>query len=252
MIHRIVRRCARLLRSFGKQEREFARFLALTTRHPSDKWATHNYTAKYFQHFQPLRNRKDLGFLEIGVGGYENDKTGYANSSLGGESLRFWKDYFPNTMIFGIDIQDKSGLEEDRIVILQGSQTDEEFLRSVVRRIGSLDVVIDDGSHINSHVIQTFKFLFPLLNEGGIYVIEDTQTSYWPGDYGGDSENLNNMKTMMGFFKSLVDGLNHAEFEQRNYSPTYFDQNIVSIQFYHNLIFVFKGKNDCPSNRKRD
>ncbi len=186
------------------------------------------------------------------MGGYENDKTGYANSSLGGESLRFWKDYFPNTMIFGIDIQDKSGLEEDRIVILQGSQTDEEFLRSVVRRIGSLDVVIDDGSHINSHVIQTFKFLFPLLNEGGIYVIEDTQTSYWPGDYGGDSENLNNMKTMMGFFKSLVDGLNHAEFEQRNYSPTYFDQNIVSIQFYHNLIFVFKGKNDCPSNRKRD
>jgi demethylmacrocin O-methyltransferase len=197
--------------------------------------------------------RKNLGFLEIGVGGYENDEKGYANSSLGGESLRFWKDYFPHTTIFGIDIQDKSALQEDRIVILQGSQTDEDFLARVVKRIGSLDIVIDDGSHINSHVIQTFRFLFPLLNDGGIYVIEDTQTSYWPTDgYGGDSRNLNNPGTMMGFFKCLVDGLNHAEFDLEHYTPTYFDQHIVSVHFYHNLIFIYKGQNDCPSNRKRN
>jgi len=236
----------------AEDKSEFAKFVALTKRHPSDKWATHNYTSKYFQHFQPLRTREDLGFLEIGVGGYENDETGYANPSLGGESLRFWRDYFPTATIFGIDIQDKSRLQEDRIVIFRGSQVDENFLRNVVKRIGALDIVIDDGSHINSHVIKTFKFLFPLLNYGGIYVIEDTQTSYWAGDYEGDSENFDNKETIMGFFKSLVDGLNHAEFEKREYCPTYLDRHIVSIQFYHNLIFVVKGTNDCPSNRKRE
>jgi hypothetical protein len=248
-----MKTCLRKSGFVKKWSTEYEDFLALTQKHASDKWATHNYTAKYFQHFQPLRFRKNLGFLEIGVGGYESDEKGYANASLGGESLRFWKDYFPYSTIFGVDIQDKSGLAEDRIVILQGSQIDEDFLSSVVRRMGSLDVVIDDGSHINSHVIQTFKFLFPLLNEGGIYVIEDTQTSYWPSDgYGGDSRNLSDVRTMMGFFKSLVDGLNHAEFDLKDYSPTYFDQHILSIHFYHNLIFIYKGKNNCPSNRKRN
>jgi hypothetical protein len=226
-------------------------FLALANKHPSDKWATHNYTDKYFRHFQPLRSRQ-LGFLEIGVGGYQNDVVGYANSRLGGDSLRFWRDWFPESTIHAIDIQDKSALQEDRIVIMRGSQTDETFLADVVRQIGSLDVVIDDGSHINSHVIQTFKFLFPLLNDGGIYVVEDTQTSYWPTDgYGGDSMNLNSQTTMMGWFKSLIDGLNHAEYDRPGYTPTWFDCNIVSMHFYHNLVFIYKGQNNCPSNSPR-
>jgi hypothetical protein len=232
-------------------EKDHKEFHSLTNKHPSDKWATHNYTEKYFRHFQPLRHER-LGFLEIGVGGYENDAVGYANSQLGGDSLRFWKDWFPKSVIHAIDIQDKSALQEDRIVIMRGSQTDESFLKDVVKRIGKLDVVIDDGSHINSHVIQTFKFLFPLLSDGGVYVVEDTQTSYWPGDgYGGDSINLNSQGTMMGWFKSLIDGLNHAEYDLRGYSPTYFDRNIVSMHFYHNLVFIYKGQNNCPSNNPR-
>ena len=63
------------------------------------------------------------------------------------------------------------------------------FLTSVVDEIGPLDIIIDDGSHLNEHVIRTFEILFPLLNEGGIYAVEDLQTSYWP-DHGGSSFNL--------------------------------------------------------------
>lgn len=116
-----------------------------------------------------------------------------------------------------------------------------------MNEIGNPEIIIDDGSHINEHVIETFKFLFPLLKVGGIYVVEDTQTSYW-ADYGGDSNNLNNSATMLNFFKGFVDSLNHKERMVPNYSPSYFDEYIVSIHFYHNMIFIFKGNNDESSN----
>jgi hypothetical protein len=213
-------------------------------KHNSDKGTVHNYLIHYENHFKKFRSNK-IKFLEIGVGGFENGT--YANSNLGGRSLKMWKEYFSKGEIFAIDIEDKSKLEEERIKIFKGDQTDEQFLQNVIDNTGELDLIIDDGSHINDHVIKSFKFLFPFLNEGGIYVIEDTQTSYWK-DYGGDSLNLNNPSTMMNFFKSLTDSLNNQEFINPDYMQNDFDKTIVSIHFYHNLIFIYKGKNDEKSN----
>ena len=208
----------------------------LATIHETDKWNHHWYTQHYQRHFEYLR-KKRLNILEIGVGGYENPLEG-------GGSLRAWKYFFPNSVIYGIDIYDKRALQEDRITIFQGSQTDESFLLEVFKQIGSVDIIIDDGSHINDHVITTFKILFPLLNNGGIYVVEDTEKSYDPC-FGGDNENLHNPKTMMNFFKNLGDCLNYEEiqFYKSEYEPSYFDKNIVSAHFYHNLVFIYKGVN---------
>ena len=47
----------------------------------------------------------------------------------------------------------------------------------------------------------------------------------------------------MGFFKTLVDGLNYAEYDKENYEPSYYDKNIVAIHFYHNMVFIEKGPN---------
>ncbi|TXG38859.1 class I SAM-dependent methyltransferase [Seonamhaeicola maritimus] len=205
----------------------------------TDKAVGHFYLPHYQKHFRPYKFKK-IKLLEIGVGGYEHP-------NYGGHSLRMWKSYFWYGKIFSLDIHDKSALEESRIKIFKGSQVDKMFLNMVLRQTGELDLIIDDGSHINEHVIETFKILFPKLKDGGIYVIEDTQASYWK-DKGGDSENLNNPKTMMSFFKSLADGLNHKEFIIPDYTPSYFDQKIRSMHFYHNLIFIYKGDNDEPSN----
>jgi hypothetical protein len=201
----------------------------------SDKWGKHWYTKHYHSQFKYLKFRR-IKLLEIGAGGYHFPFTG-------GNSLRMWKRYFPFGRIYSLDIYDKSYLNENRIKIFQGNQADENILNTIFEEIGEPDIIIDDGSHINEHVIKTFICLFPKLKNGGIYAIEDTETSYWP-DYGGDSQNLNNPSTVMNFFKSLTDCLNHQEFLTENYSPTYFDRNICSIQFYHNLIFVYKGLND--------
>jgi hypothetical protein len=75
-------------------------------------------------------------------------------------------------------------------------------------------------------------------------MIEDIQTSYWTDDYGGTSEDLNNLGTTMGFFKHLVDGLNYLEYKLEGYQPTYFDLHIIAIYFYHNMIFIQKGLNN--------
>ena len=211
----------------------------LAVLHFTDKLSKHDYIRHYSGYFRHLRKKK-LNILEIGVGGY-------ADPDRGGNSLRMWKYYFPNSMIYSIDICDKAKFQEERIRIFQGSQADESFLKDICIRIGSLDIIIDDGSHVNSHVITSFKALFPFLKDGGIYVIEDTQTSYWPSE-GGNSENLNDPATSMNFFKSLTDGLNYREFLRPGYLPSYFDKNLTAVHFYHNLIFIFKGQNNDSSN----
>jgi demethylmacrocin O-methyltransferase len=202
----------------------------------TDKWGEHRYTPYYQTHFSSFRLKK-ISLLEIGVGGYDRpDK--------GGNSLRMWKRYFPFGKIYSIDIYDKSLQEENRIKIFQGSQIDHNFLDKVMDNIDTpLDIIIDDGSHINEHVINTFEYLFPKLKLGGIYIIEDTQTSY-RDEYLGDSNNLNNPNTIMNFFKRIPDCLNHSDFNIKDYTPNYLDKYISSIHFYHNLIFIYKGFNN--------
>lgn len=213
----------------------------LAVKYRTDKYNSHWYTPHYNLHFKKWKNRS-VNLLEIGVGGYDNP-------NAGGQSLRMWKEYFSKGNIYSIDIFDKRKIEEDRIKIFHGSQTDASFLKCVCKEIGLLNIIIDDGSHKNKDIISSFQVLFPLLKNGGVYVVEDIQTAYWPQeDYGGDSTNLSNPSTSMNFFKGLLDGLNHKEFINETYRPTYYDKNIVSMHFYHNLIFVYKGKNNEESN----
>jgi hypothetical protein len=212
---------------------------ALATRFGTDKWGSHWYARHYDRHFAPLRERP-LRLLEIGVGGYDD-------RLKGGESLRMWKAYFPRAQIFGIDVVDKSALDEERIRTFAGSQDDEAFLRRVHREAGPFDIVIDDGSHLNAHVIRSFESLFPLLTDHGLYAVEDTQTAYWK-EFGGAPPHYP-VTTSMSYFKRLVDGLNHREVPRgADFNPGYFERHVVAVHFYHNLVFVQKGLNDEPSN----
>ncbi len=62
-----------------------------------------------------------------------------------------------------------------------GSQDDPAFLRSVIDEMGSPDIILDDGSHVSDHQKISFETLWPLLKVGGLYVIEDLHTAYFPG-----------------------------------------------------------------------
>jgi len=204
----------------------------------SDKWGGHWYAQHYGCHFARLRRRR-INLLEIGIGGYEDP-------AAGGESLRMWKTYFPNGRIFGIDIYDKRVHDERRIKTFRGSQIDESFLSKTVAEIGEIDIIIDDGSHVNNHVLRTFAILFPRLSKNGIYVVEDTQTSYWE-EMGGSSSELNRVDTIIGFLKRLVDGINYAEIEGQVYDLSNYGRYITAMHFYHNIVFIQKGLNNESS-----
>ncbi|MEZ4755668.1 MAG: class I SAM-dependent methyltransferase [Flavobacteriales bacterium] len=212
---------------------------ALALHYGTDKWGRHYYTQHYQVLLGPLRTRP-LRMLEIGVGGYTDPRAG-------GGSLRMWKRYFPKARITALDLYDKSWWEEPRIRIHQGSQTDIAVLDRIVKEDGPFDLIIDDGSHVSTHIIATFEHLFPSLKDGGHYIIEDTQTSYWK-EFGGDEHDRTGTHTSMGYFKSLVDGLNHEEIRDPARQEGPFDRSIRSIHFHHNLVVICKGSNEEGSN----
>jgi len=202
----------------------------------TDKWGGHWYTPHYQRYFHSLRRRR-LNVLEIGVGGYDDHEEG-------AKSLRMWKAYFPKSQIVGIDLYDKSHFSEHRIDVRQCDQSDSAALTALSQAYGGFDIIIDDGSHVSAHVITTFETLFPLLRDNGIYVIEDTQTSYWTTWGGG----MGMPGSSLEYCKRLTDGLNHVEYPIEGYQPSYFDRHIIEMAFFHNMVVIRKGRNEELTN----
>jgi len=211
----------------------------LAIKYKTDKHGIHFYTKIYEKYMLPKIDQ-EIGLLEIGVGGYDEPQKG-------GESLKMWADFFSKGKIFSLDYFEKKLNLGSRIKIFKGSQSNSEDLMRIINETGELDFIIDDGSHINRDVIYTFKTLFKFLKHGGYYFIEDTQTSYMP-EFGGDAFYLRNKKTLINFFKEIVDKINYMEIKNPFYQIDYFAKNVTEIHFYHNLIVIKKNKNDEVSN----
>ena len=136
----------------------------------TDKAFRHGYTAQYQRHLAHLR-RKPVRLLEVGIGGYDGGLTS------GGSSLRMWRTWMPRASIVGLDL-DPRDFREPRITTYAGDQSDADFLRWLEAEAGPFHVVIDDGSHQSPHIVRTFETLWPLLEPGGVYIIEDLFYSY--------------------------------------------------------------------------
>jgi uncharacterized protein YycO len=91
------------------------------------------------------------------------------------------------------------------VEIVIGDQSSIEFWKNFKLKYKNFDIIIDDGSHIMSHLILTINELYPILNEGGVYMIEDTHTSYASYHYQG---NLFQSNTIIEYCKNMVDLLN--------------------------------------------
>ncbi|MFR9749873.1 class I SAM-dependent methyltransferase [Nocardia sp. 004] len=207
---------------------------ALSLQFGSDKWGGHWYTQQYAEHFAALRDSR-VRVLELGIGGYQAP-------TAGGASLRMWKQYFRRGMVYGLDYFDKSGIAEPRLQPLQGDQGDASFLHELGSSLGPFDIIVDDGSHISSDVLTSFQALLPYLRPGGLYVVEDTQTSYWSG-WGGSSTGTDDPATSIGYLKTLVDALHHQEFEKDSgRADGAFDGWIGALHFYHNIVVIEKRR----------
>ena len=120
----------------------------------SDKVSVHNYGSFYDSLFERL---KPQALLEIGV--------------YRGASLRAWRAAGVGRVL-GIDkdpAQNRSGE-----AVLYGTMPDDA--PALAKRVGGLDLIIDDGSHLYPDYATTAEVMGRRLFPGGVYVIEDIQT----------------------------------------------------------------------------
>jgi hypothetical protein len=145
-------------------------------RAPIDRW--HHYFDVYHRHFQDYRGKKPT-VIEIGV--------------QRGGSLAMWQKYFgEGARLFGVDVDPACA---DRAPpgtkVLIGDQADKDFLRRVLDETGPPDIVIDDGGHTARQQINSFDVLYPATKIPGVYLVEDTCTSFWTGGYSDDPQKRN-------------------------------------------------------------
>lgn len=185
------------------------------------KWL--HYFDIYEHHLERMRGRSPV-MLEIGVSG--------------GGSLEMWKAYLGDgCRIIGLDINpDCKKHEADGIEVFIGDQSDQKILDEIVDKYGKLDVVLDDGSHMNHHMVKTFEHLYDKMKDDGIYLIEDTHTCYWEGNRGG----LRKPGTFQEFCKDRTDDLN-AVHTKGALAPSEVTRSTKSISFYDSMI-VFERK----------
>ena len=127
----------------------------------------HDYESVYEPYFKNLRNKNDLKMLEIGI--------------FRGGSAKTFRDYFTKGQIYCIDINPDSVntlQNQERIHPFKVDQGDRKQLNELMKKIGKVDIILDDGSHCMDHMQISFGFLFKFLKKGGIYIIEDVHTSY--------------------------------------------------------------------------
>lgn len=164
------------------------------------KWL--NYFDSYEALFSHFRGKAPK-ILEIGV-----DRGG---------SLILWRKYFGDgCQIIGIDINADCAAFDDPangIHVRIGSQDDSGFLGRIIDEFGPFDIIIDDGSHVVSHQIASFNALFDRgVRPGGIYMVEDLETSYW----GSRSGQADLPVTFIDFARSVLD-LMHQPYIDHDY-----------------------------------
>lgn len=172
-----------------------ARFRALGNQIGCDKVLSHSYEAGYARY---LFNRENdpVKILEIGIGG--------ESYAPGGQSLFLWKNLFPKANIFGLDIYDKKFLDCERVRTFVVDQANVGDLTEFARIHGPFDIIIDDGSHKRADVLISLFTLMPYVADGGMYIIEDISTSYWPV-YDGSSIANGFLDTPISWLKKAID-----------------------------------------------
>lgn len=191
-----------------------------------------NYLDVYEFYLESMKNQP-INILEIGV--------------KDGRSLKVWEEYFPKANIVGLDIDPScKKYAGPRTHVEIGSQADPAVLNKLaclpkVKDIG-FHAIIDDGSHVVTHILESFKHLWKLVTPGGFYAIEDLRCSYldlekydvrkkWPGmKYNPKGEKfVNDRQAFELWFCGVINSLDHRR------------DDVCSVQFWHEICFLLKG-----------
>ena len=188
---------------------------------------------KYFRVYDNLFSKyinKKIVFVEIGI--------------LNGGSLQIWKKFFGNkARIIGIDLNPKcKKFEEKGVEVFIGDQSNPKFWKYFFKKVGKVDIILDDGGHTNKQQILTAISVVKNINNNGILVTEDTHTSYMK------EFNNPNKYSFIGFVKKCIDDIN---FTFPNLNNFYYSLNkyVYSIQIFESIVCFHISKENCYMNK---
>jgi len=189
------------------------------------KWL--HYFEVYDKWFAKFRG-KEIVMIEVGV-------------FMGG-SLQMWRDYFGSkAQIIGVDInEDCREYAAEGISIEIGSQDNPNFWNYMKGKYPKVDILLDDGGHTMQQQIITFKEMFPHLADGGVYLCEDTHSSYLSG-FDIDKAEM----TYMEYMKRIIDEM-HAYYKGNPLSVGYNTKNLSGLHFYDSMVVAEKKERRLP------
>jgi hypothetical protein len=162
-----------------------------------------------------------------------------------GGGLDLWRNYFGDAAtLTGVDIfESAKELATPGTDILICDQSDTIKLEQIFKARPAYDIILDDGGHTMEQQINSLNALFPLLAPGGVYLIEDTHTSYWSKFGGG----LRRPGSFIEYVKGVVDYVNADHFREEDTLPIYeplkhaLKDELVSCSFYDSICVLEKG-----------
>jgi len=220
----------------------------------TDKRWRHGYHRYYESKLAPYREIDGLRILEIG-----------ADS---GVSLGAWLQYFTKPaavqgVAYGVDAthakQTACKLMPthcEQLAIYSLDQSDRAALADMsAENPEGWDIIIDDASHYPPHQIISFQNLWTKIRPGGLYVVEDIETSYVDNGavYGhplrggiGHAAPENAVEQ----FKRLADVVSRKHFGQPQFSVfDGVDHDVADVDFADGIIFVHKAPADSQWNQ---
>jgi cephalosporin hydroxylase len=199
------------------------------------KW--HHYFDIYERHLSRFRGT-DCHLLEFGV--------------MDGGSLFMWREFLgPGARITAVDIDPRTlqfnGLLPD-VTVVTGDQADQAVLDRIVAEHGPFDIAIDDGGHTARQQINTFNGIYASVAGDGVYICEDTHTSYWPEyqDAGPQTTMIEHAKKLVDEMHSVYRAAKPSRFSvpmaerQGDIAVSRFAASTYSIQFYDSMIVFEK------------
>jgi hypothetical protein len=210
----------------------------------TDKLWRHGYHRHYEDWLRPHKNKAGLDLLEIGT--------------KDGKSLVSWMLYFDDVRHVDAMRYGEGGMWDcekakhdvrvdcDKINIFEGDQSKKADIgKMTAARPEGWDIIVDDGSHVPSHNILSFKLLWNSIKPGGIYVVEDIETSWMEGKCYGYEIHGGLYKpapaNAVTFFKDLVDVVNRKHFLEPSYTLIPGDEDIAEIVFGDGLLMIRKA-----------
>ncbi|KAA0968277.1 class I SAM-dependent methyltransferase [Aureimonas fodinaquatilis] len=184
-----------------------------------------------FEHYMPIYDNLMLPwknqpttFLEIGV--------------FKGGSMRMWRDYFaPGSKVSFLDIDPAcKALELPDTQVFIGDQADTALLAQIALERGPFDIVVDDGGHQSHQQTGSFQALWRQIKNGGLYIVEDVHTSYWPGFGGG----YRNPQSFMEYSKHLLDEMHSWYSEDQKQFPLSSKAWEIGSVTFHDSMIIFK------------